>query len=60
MNPELQDPDRIMRTNEIAAFCSVNKRTVQRWLSDGTLRRVRLGLRVTGARRADVIALTES
>jgi excisionase family DNA binding protein len=59
MNIELQaDPDRIMRPAEIAEFCGASTRTVQRWLSDGTLKKVRLGLRITGARRGDVVELT--
>jgi excisionase family DNA binding protein len=59
MNPEMQiDPDRIMRPVEIAQFYGVSTRTVQRWLAAGKLPKVRLGLRITGARRGDVIDLT--
>jgi hypothetical protein len=54
----LHDPDRIMRPAEIAAFYSTSKRTVQRMLADGRLPKVVIGLRVTGARRGDVVALT--
>jgi excisionase family DNA binding protein len=58
MDPEVQtDPDRIMRPVEIAQFYGVSTRTVQRWLTDGTLPKVRLGLRITGARRGDVVDL---
>jgi len=51
------DPERVMRPGEIAEFLSVCTRTVQRMFADGTLPRARLGRRVCGARRADVVAL---
>ena len=55
----LRDPERIMRPAEIAAFYGIHKRSVQRMFADGRLPKVAIGLRITGARRADVVALTK-
>jgi excisionase family DNA binding protein len=53
------DYERVMRPTEIAPFLGVSERTIQRLLKNGTLPRVRIGLRATGARRGDVIALRD-
>ena len=54
------DPKRLMRRKEIAAFRSVAVRTVDRWFATKKLKRVQIGAGISGAtRRADVIALAD-
>ena len=53
------DPKRLMRRKEIAAFRSVTVRTVDRWFATKKLKRVQIGAGISGATRADVIALAD-
>jgi hypothetical protein len=51
------DPKRLMRRREIAAFHGVVPRTVDRWFASGKLKRVQIGTGISGATRADVVVL---
>jgi excisionase family DNA binding protein len=54
--------DELLRVRDVAALCKVQRRTVYRWIADGTLPTVRIGQgpgRPRGSlriRRADVVA----
>jgi hypothetical protein len=54
------DPQRVMRVNEIAAFLGVCSRTVHRLFTDGRLTKIKLGQRAIGARRVRCLPLEMS
>ena len=52
-----EDPRRLMRPAEIAKHWGVSLKTVYRRLNDGTIKKVKIGPRLCGAERGDVVGV---